>query len=502
MKKLLTSFIFGTTALTTTMSFFPLADANADATLEPCVDDRALAISRVAPVKAVHDLASDLTSDLTVDPLTVSMISTGYEPDFEDISDDESEPKFVRKKKKGAKAPSHLSKRVGNFTSADAVEMLKYSDAAYSFAKPEEDKDIQAFKREGSNIYTLKPLKAEVSWYETTFENQDTGIFVERPDGTAILSFKGSDRLNTWLSDFYPIMMNHEDGGRYHGGFLTMVRELEASAWNFIMNFAEKNGYTVEEAMSKITITGHSRGAGAAQVFADIARRKTGVVSKLVTFAAPRALHKRTAGEFNKAAKDDHLNILQAKDIVGYAALGSLNGGAHTGHKVYLPVDKNSWMHGLGGYRKPLNTMHALGEVKRERDSATGNTYRFESYNADEKRDLMMEADNSVQAWVETGIEAVKDPKQAYKELSTRAEWAKNNPEKATERAFDTAIQVANNVGEVFVNAAKIGKLAAVGTVKRANAFITAPETKSAVKSVVSTVKSGFKKAYKALKFW
>lgn len=289
-------------------------------------------------------------------------------------------------------------------------------------------------------------------------------------------------------------------GGRYHGGFLTMYKELEASAWNLIMNFAEKNGYSVKEAMAKITITGHSRGAGCAQVFADIAQRKTGVVSPMITFAAPRALHKKTAGDFNELSKDNYLNILQAKDIVGYAAFSALNGGAHIGHKMYLPVDGKSWIHQMGGYRKMLNTMHVIGEVKREVSSTVGNTYKFESANANEDRDLLSETDNSIQAWVETGIEVVKNPKKAAVSLLNRATWVLENPVDAIDLAASTTIQVAKNVGEIALNAAGIAKLALVGTAKKVEGFVKSMSTKSA--SLAKTAKNIGRKAWKTAKFW
>ncbi len=501
-KKQFVAFIFGSTALATSMSFFPLADANANSLVDTTYEQN----------ECVQLHSKNLALDF--DALQVSMIGHGYERHFDDVSDDESdEPIYALKGDKKDLGRKNPNAKVGNFTTTDAIEMARYAQAAYKVINPEESKDIQRFINEGSKVYALKPLKAEVTWAEAAFENQDTGIFVERNNGTAVLSFQGSKRLNTWLSDFNPIMRNHEDGGRYHMGFLTMYKELEASAWNHIMNFAEKNGYSIEEAMGKITITGHSRGAGCAQVFADIAQRKTGVVSPMITFAAPRALHKKTAGEFNELAKDNYLNILQAKDIVGYAALSVLNGGAHIGHKVYLPVDGGSWMHMMGGYRKMLNTLHVMGEVKREVNSKTGNTYKFESANANEDRDLLSETDNSIQAWVETGIEVVTNPMQSAKTLSERATWAVENPVEAIDLAASTTIQVAKNIGEVALNAASIAKLALVGTAKKVEGFIKSPSTKAAVVSVANTVSDTAKyaantaqnlatKTWNAVKFW
>lgn len=498
-KKQFIAFIFGSTALATSMSFLPLADANANPLVDSYETNKRLYSKTTMP---------------NLEALEVSMIGHGYHELFEDVSDDESdEPSYALKADKKDLKRENPNAKVGNFTTADAIEMARYAQAAYKVINPEESKDIQRFINEGSKVYSLKTLKEEVSWAETAFENQDTGIFVERADGTAVLSFQGSKRLNTWLSDFNPVMQNHENGGRYHGGFLTMYNELEASVWNHIMNFAEKNSYSVEEAMAKITITGHSRGAGCAQVFADIAQRKTGVVSPMITFAAPRALHKKTAGDFNELAKDNHLNILQAKDIVGYAALSAINGGAHIGHKMYLPVSGDSWIHQMGGYRKMLNTMHVMGEVKREVGSATGNTYKFESANEHEDRDLLSEKDNSLQAWVETGIDAVKDPKKAASSILDRASWAVQNPVEAIDLAASTTIQVAKNVGEVALNAAGIAKLALVGTAKKVEGFVKSPSTKAAVvsaaniivdtsKYVANTAQSLGTKAWNAVKFW
>ena len=437
--------------------------------------------------------------------LEASCIAAGFESQFDEVKDKDGNKAYSPKPSRrnslnrdpnADSADTPATTKVGAFSIDDGIEMARYAQASYAFANPEESADIQRFIREGSKVYTLKPLKKDVSWTETTIENQDTGIFVERADGTAVIAFKGSDRVNTWASDFNPVMVNHADGGRYHSGFLTMYNELEASMWNHIMNFAEKNGYSIEEAMEKITFTGHSRGAGCAQVAADIASRKTKTVSgkrtvsKMVTFAAPRALHKHTAGEFNEAAKDKHLNILQAKDVVGYAALSSLNGGAHTGHKVYLPVERDSWIHMMSGYRKMLNTLKFMGEVKRDPNSKTGNTYRFESANADEKRDLLKEKDNSLQAWVESAGNAVLHPVEAAQHIGGNVKWAIDNPEEAVDAAADSLLQGGANVGEVIGNAGRIGKLAAVGATKKIASTITGSKDKIAVEETENAAPS------------
>ena len=455
------SFIFGSTALATSMSFVPLADAYAD---RPDIED--LMVSQIGTGQDHHFNRHTKTEIVDFDGVQVeTKVTTGYSP------------KVARK---------NVDQKVGIFTTADACDAIRYAQAVYSFDNPDANEDIQKFKNEGSTVNFVKKLTADkdLTWGQTTFENQDTAMFVTKTDGTAVLSFKGSDRLNTWLSDFYAPMHTHANGGKYHGGFLTMYNELEASTWNHIMKFASSNGYSIEDALSKIRITGHSRGAGVAQVFADIARRKFGVAMETITFSAPRALHNKTAAEFNKAAKNVTLNIRQKNDPVAYAAFASLNGGAHVGNKVDISTDKASFAHIAGGIRKTLNTMHALGKVSRDE---SGNVYKFKA--VEDGRDLESEGDYSAQAYAEATVEAVKNPVAAAQHVKETLEYAKENPLETAQSVAKRGVAIVKGAGTVIENTFKLGKMAAVGTVKAAEYVIDHPEeVVEAVTSIASEI--------------
>lgn len=273
-----------------------------------------------------------------------------------------------------------------NITISDILFAKDLAKMPYHFVNPEEDTELVSLKEESAKIYTLKPLKPKVSWTETIFKNQDTGLFIEK-DGKAFVSFKGSDRLNTWISDFDALMMNDQDGGRYHQGFLKMFKELESAFYNQLMLFAERNNYSIEEALEKTTFVGHSRGGSAAFIAADISRRKFGIASKVITFGAPRTLHKYTAGVYNEVSKEKTLNISQNYDPAHYIAFSALNGGAHIGNKIYVPwYGKLDHLHAMRGYEKACHKLKN-GQIP------------LEVY--EEERDLNNETDHSRQTYVE-----------------------------------------------------------------------------------------------------
>ena len=424
------AFLFGSTALATSMSFLPLADAH-DFSLSQSVvtfqeTEQNLGKSSLHSIDAILDVQNlkietvKESGTTQIDPnLLMSRIAGGYESETEYSSDEETvdidgmeyelvhEGRHLPRSDSDLDLRKNLDAKVGVFTTTDLRDAARHVQAVYDYANPDANQDIKKFKEDGSTVSFVKTLKKEVTWYETTFENQDTALFVTQEDGTAVLSFKGSDRLQTWLSDLNALMTDHKDGGRYHTGFLNMYNEMEDSLWNHVMNFAENNGYSTKEALNKLTVAGHSRGSGAAQVFADIARRKFGVAVKTTLFAAPRALHKHTAAEYNEAAKDKTLNFAQAKDPVYYAALSAFNGGAHIGNEVFTALDKNLYPHMMDGYRNMANMMHGFEEVVENPGKANQTKYKFEAYEK-APRDLASETDHSVQAYAESAISGVK----------------------------------------------------------------------------------------------
>jgi hypothetical protein len=350
---------------------------------------------------SLDSVVKEPSFDSSIDPsLLASKVAEGFEPFFDKV---QHKGKSVFLPRDGAADfRQNADEKVGIFTTTDLRDAARCAQAAYHYADPESSDEINFLKDNGAIIHTLKPLKAEVSWYETIFENQDTGLFIEKSDGTAVVAFKGSDRLQTWISDFDALMTDHEDGGRYHSGFLKMYKELEVALFNNLTNFAEKNGYTIEEAIEKTTFTGHSRGGGTTYVAADIVRRKLGAAPKVITFAAPRALHKHTVADYNEAAKEKTLNFTQDKDPVHYAAFSFLNSGAHPGNKVYAPLDQGHLPHQMAGYRNMANMMHALEEVSSDPTQQGGKKYKFEAYQ--EERDLKNETDHSLQAYAESAL--------------------------------------------------------------------------------------------------
>ena len=280
-------------------------------------------------------------------------------------------------------------KRVGKFTTRAVLDALRYAKASYKYINAGLNPNIKELTGEGSVVHFISKLDEKPSRMAAALENQDTALFVEKTDRTAVLAFKGSDRLNTWLSNFTASTIESQyKTGKYHTGFFSMYKHLEEQIWDRITKWKDKHNYTIKEALKKLVVTGHSRGGAAAIIFSDRARRYSGVSPKTITFGAPRALTNKTAIEYDKYAGGNTLNISQVKDPVHYLVFSSITGLSHVGLKLYLPLDTAYYPHILNGYESVLCILDQFEEVSEYPSDPLYPKYKFEAYDDPNYKDL------------------------------------------------------------------------------------------------------------------
>ena len=110
--------------------------------------------------------------DSFIDPsLLTSVFAAGYSDQFDEVKDKDGNKAYSPKPSRrnslnldpnADSADTPATTKVGAFSIDDGVEMARYAQASYAFANPEDSADIQRFQREGSKVYTLKPLKKEL----------------------------------------------------------------------------------------------------------------------------------------------------------------------------------------------------------------------------------------------------------------------------------------------------------------------------------------------------
>lgn len=370
-KKRIISFVFGSTALATSMCFLPLADAFGTAVMMPSFEADNITLS--TPAKAPTLTIPSYIIDGAIEEVKGVLAAQKAKNAAED---------FVV-----VEAPE--VPKLAGFTMESVLNAVEIVKSSYEFAV------------EGSDFSATEALQAngaKVSFFGRN--DKDGGIFVDNNDGTGYIAYRGSSNGNNWLQNLNGFCTDEDQfGGRYHAGMLKGYEKTSYQVRSFIEQFANKYGYSFKEAIDHLTLTGHSRGGGIALIAADMIRRESGVAPSVVTFAAPRVLAGKTAAEYNDVAKDKTLNIAQRKDPVHYANASVLFGAKHVGSKAYIDLAKGFLAHQMGGYEAILKKMNAT-------------TAPLVSSNATETL-IHVESDNSLQGLANKAIYAGVKAKEA-----------------------------------------------------------------------------------------
>ena len=230
-----------------------------------------------------------------------------------------------------------------------------------------------AYKEPGSDAFhrLVSPDEGKVHWFGTDYEAQ-SGYVLEKPDGSAVLVFKGTNSLENWKTNLHANWaINRESGGRVHNGMLLHWRAVKDSVLTILEDVAGRQGKEVYQL--PVSLEGHSLGAATATIAADEWKDFLGIQT-INLVGSPKVLDHQTKENFEEKFAGHVENIQQALDPVpaaqpisllraalGYVggpvvagALTTLQTAQHVGNVVTLPAS-NKVPHKLDGYRADLN---------------------------------------------------------------------------------------------------------------------------------------------------
>lgn len=168
------------------------------------------------------------------------------------------------------------------------------------------------------------------------YNNKETGVqyFIGERNGKIILSFRGSDELKDWITNFKFWQKtvpygNTETKVKIHSGFYEAYQTVR----NDILNFFDD--YLIEHKVNCIDMVGHSLGGGILILCAvDLQFHHPKIQYNVVTFGCPRVGNKAFAKSYNKRLVKT-LRVENGNDIVTKLPFKIL-GFKHVGIKIHI----------------------------------------------------------------------------------------------------------------------------------------------------------------------
>lgn len=220
----------------------------------------------------------------------------------------------------------------------------------------------------------------KVHWFGTDYEAQ-SGYVLEKPDGSTVLVFKGTNSLENWKTNLHANWaINRASGGRVHNGMLLHWRAVKDSVLTILEDVAGRQGKEVYQL--PVSLEGHSLGAATATIAADELKDLLGIQT-INLVGSPKVLDHQTKENFDDKFAGRVENMQQALDPVtaaqpispvraalGYvggpavaAAVATLGTAEHVGDVFTLPAS-NRVPHKLDGYRADLSEAQPVLQEK------------------------------------------------------------------------------------------------------------------------------------------
>ena len=235
------------------------------------------------------------------------------------------------------------------------------------------DRAQAAYKKPGSDAFhgLVSPDAGKVHWFGTDYEAQ-SGYVLEKPDGSVVLVFKGTNSCENWKTNLHANWaINSASGGRVHNGMLLHWRAVKNPVLNILNQIAERQGKALYQL--PLSFEGHSLGAGTATIAADELKDLLGIQT-INLVGSPRVFDHQTKKKFDDKFAGKVENIQQAFDLVSAAqpispiravlsyvggpavagVVAALETAKHAGDVVTLSASGNA-IHKLDGYRADLN---------------------------------------------------------------------------------------------------------------------------------------------------
>ena len=226
----------------------------------------------------------------------------------------------------------------------------KQSGFSWSNARACAERCALAYVETSSSLRT-SGLTKKFIWNSQT----DTEALVIREPECVSATFRGSTNLKDWLQDF-KVAKEHpradliyEPAGevvQVHKGFMEDVESVSAGLTHAIRSLTEQSGTeklknsTVQNSSLKsppIFVTGHSKGAAEAVLFALELQRQNLPIASVYLFGCPRVGNLIFRNIYNSVLYEETFRIVNENDIVPRVP-GVLLGYRHCGQEIFLPV--------------------------------------------------------------------------------------------------------------------------------------------------------------------
>jgi hypothetical protein len=167
------------------------------------------------------------------------------------------------------------------------------------------------------------------------------------------VAFRGSSCLRDWIQDFKArqeqpkVELLQDYAGVFaeiHQGFEQDVESIREDLLAAIRSLgapaptpAAGSGRAVPESGVPIFVTGHSKGAAEAVLFALELQRQKFPIAGVYTFGQPRVGNRAFANLYNQTLYEETFRVVNQNDIVPRVP-GLLMGYKHCGQEIFLPV--------------------------------------------------------------------------------------------------------------------------------------------------------------------
>lgn len=158
------------------------------------------------------------------------------------------------------------------------------------------------------------------------FDNADTQAFMAANREVIILSFRGTESIQDWITDA-KVKFVKGPFGRVHRGF--------SKALEYVWNNIAYTLHKFQDNKQSVWITGHSLGGALATLAVPKCYERGVKINGLYTFGQPRVGNKTFAGKFDKKYKHLSFRFVNNEDIVTRIPPGAF-GYEHIGQVAYF----------------------------------------------------------------------------------------------------------------------------------------------------------------------
>jgi hypothetical protein len=183
-----------------------------------------------------------------------------------------------------------------------------------------------------------KDISGKIVWNSQT----DTEALVINHGDCICVAFRGSSSLRNWLQDFkarcehprVPLIAYDGRAALIHQGFEEDVDSITVDLVAQVCDLCKDNTQTRRSV--PLFITGHSKGAAEAILFALELDRQRFQIAGVYTFGQPRVGNRAFANLYNETLYEETFRVVNQNDIVPRVPT-VLMGYKHCGQELFLP---------------------------------------------------------------------------------------------------------------------------------------------------------------------